>query len=86
MNNAVSVNIAIFALEPVIATAVRISVMELVLKSYVMLHVCFLNANGNTVKNEMVKIEGSEYAAWGTNDEYLTELVMQKLGLALRTA
>lgn len=85
MNNEVSVNITNFALEPVIATAIRISVMELVLKSHVMLHVSFLNAEGNLVKNEMVKIEGSEYAAWGTNDEYLTELVMQKLGLALRS-
>jgi hypothetical protein len=86
MNHEVSVNITNFALEPVIATAIRISVMELVLKSHVTLHVCFLNADGNAVKNEMVKIEGSEYAAWGTNDEYLTELVMQKLGLALRSA
>lgn len=86
MNNEVSVNITNFALEPVIATAIRISVMELVLKSHVTLHVCFLNADGNTVKNEMVKIEGSEYAAWGTNDEYLTDLVIQKLGLALRSA
>jgi hypothetical protein len=85
MNNEVSVNITNFALEPVIATAIRISVMELVLKSHVMLVVNFLNAEGHSVKNEMVKIEGSEYAAWGTNDEYLTELVMQKLGLALRS-
>ena len=86
MNNEVSVSISNFALEPVIATSIRMSVMELVLKSHVTMHVCFLNENGNTVKNEMVKIEGSEYAAWGTNDEYLTELVMQKLGLALRSA
>jgi len=86
MNNEISVNITNFALEPVIATTIRISVMELVLKSHVILHVCFLNADGNAVKNEMVKIEGSEYSAWGTNDEYLTELVMQKLGLALRSA
>jgi hypothetical protein len=86
MNNEVSVNITNFALEPVIATAIRISVMELVLKSHVMLVVNFLNAEGHSVKNEMVKIEGSEYSAWGTNDEYLTDLVMQKLGLVLRTA
>jgi hypothetical protein len=33
----------------------------------------------------MVKIEGSEYAAWGVNDQYLTNLVMQKLGLVVRT-
>lgn len=86
MNSEVSVNIANFALEPVIATAIRMSVMELVMNSHVVLRVCFLNAEGHLVKNEVVRIEGSEYAAWGTNDEYLTELVMQKLGLALRTA
>ena len=86
MNNEVSVDISNFPLEPVIATSIRFSVMELVLNSHVTLHVSFLNANGNTVKNEMVKIEGSEYAAWGINDQYLTNLVMQKLGLVARTA
>ncbi len=60
-------------------------VMELVLNSHVMLRVSFLNANGNQVKNEMVKIEGSEYAAWGVNDQYLMDMVMQKLGLVVRT-
>ena len=50
-----------------------------------MLIVNFLNAEGHSVKNEIVKVEGSEYAAWGTNDDYLTELVMQKLDLALRS-
>ena len=82
MNNETSVNITNFTLDPVIATSVRISVIELVLKSHVILHVSFLNANGNTVKNETVKIEGSEYIAWGTDDDYLTALVMQKLGLS----
>ena len=82
MNNSVSVDIANFALDPVIATSVRISVMELVLKSHVILHVSFLNADGNAVKNETIRIEGSEYTAWGTDDDYLTALVMQKLGLS----
>ena len=86
MNNEVSVDISNFPLDPVIATSIRFSVMELVLNSHVTLHVSFLNANGNAVKNEMVKIEGNEYAAWGTNDQYLTNLVMQKLGLVARTA
>ena len=86
MNNEVSVDISNFPLDPVIATSIRFFVTELVLNSHVMLHVCFLNAEGHLVKNEMVKIEGSEYAAWGTNDQYLTNLVMQKLGLVLRTA
>jgi hypothetical protein len=86
MNNEVSVSISNFPLEPVIATSIRFSVMELVLNSHVTLHVSFLNANGNPVKNEMVKIEGSEYAAWGINDQYLTDLVLQKLGLVASTA
>ena len=86
MNNEISIDIANFPLDPVIATSIRISVMELALNSHVTLHVSFLNANGNTVKNEMVRIEGSEYAAWGINDQYLTDLVMQKLGLVASTA
>jgi hypothetical protein len=85
MNNEISVDISNYPLDPVIATSIHISVMELALNSHVMLHVSFLNADGNTVKNEMVKIEGSEYAAWGINDQYLTDLVMQKLGLVVRT-
>jgi hypothetical protein len=85
MNNEVSVDITNFPLDPVIATSIRISVMELVLNSHVTLHVSFLNANGNPVKNEIVKIEGSEYSAWGVNDQYLMDLVMQKLGLVART-
>jgi hypothetical protein len=85
MNNVVSVDIANFTLDPLIATSVRISVMELILKSHVTLHVCFLNADGISVKNETVKIEGSEYALWGTDDDYLTGLVMQKLGLTARS-
>ncbi len=86
MNNEVLVNIANFALEPVVANSIRISVMELCLHSHVTLCVSFLNANGNSVKNEMVKVEGSDYAAWGTNDEYLTQLVLQRLGLTLQSA
>jgi hypothetical protein len=86
MNNEISVGISNFPLDPVIATSIRISVMELALNSHVTLRVSFLNANGNTVKNEMVRIEGSEYAAWGINDQYLTDLVMQKLGLVASTA
>jgi hypothetical protein len=86
MNNEIIVNITNFALEPVVANSIRITVMELCLHSHVTLYVSFLNANGNPVKNEVVKVEGSDYAAWGTNDEYLTQLVMQRLGLSLQSA
>lgn len=86
MDNQISVNITDFTLEPVIATTIKFSVMELVLNSYVTIQVSFYNANGNPVKHEYVKIEGAEYAAWGTDDAYLTDLVLQKLGLTREVA
>lgn len=81
MDNQISVNITDFALEPVIATTIGFSVMELVLNSYVLIRVTFYNATNNAVKHEYVKIEGAEYAAWGNDDTYITDLILQKLGL-----
>jgi hypothetical protein len=86
MNNIISFNITNFALEPVIATSIMISSMDYAESSQLILKVIFVNANGHPVKDETVIIEGSEYAAWGNSDEYLTQLVMQKFGLVLRTA
>jgi len=83
MNNETPIPIANFPLDPVVASSIRISVMELVLSSHVTLNVTFFNAQGNPVKNEMVKIEGSEYAGWGVDDSYLTNIVLQRLGLTL---
>jgi len=82
MQNEVSTPIADYPLTPVVATTIKISVMELVLNSYVTVIVNFFAADGSLVKNETVKIEGAEYTAWGVNDAYLTNLVFQKLGLS----
>lgn len=81
MDNQIIVNITDVSLEPVIATTIGFSVVELVLNSYVMINVTFYNANEQPVKHEMVRIEGEEYAGWGTDDSYLTNLILQKLGL-----
>jgi hypothetical protein len=83
MNSETPISIANFPLDPVIASSIRISVMELVLSSYVTLNVTFFNSQGNPVKNEMVRVEGSEYAGWGLNDSYLTNIVLQRFGLTL---
>jgi hypothetical protein len=37
--------------------------------------------NGNIFKVENVKIEGEEYDNWGTDDQYLVNLVLSKVGL-----
>lgn len=86
MNSEFSVNITNFTLDPVIATAIRITVIELVMKSHVVLLVSFLKDDGTSVKNETVRIDGSDYSAWGTDDDYLINLVMEKFGLTVRTA
>ena len=80
-----SVNITDVTLEAPVATTIDINVMELVLNSHVMVAVGFKNSNGNLLKNEMVKIEGEEYAGWGSDDEYLINLVLTKLNLTKET-
>ena len=76
-----SVNITDVTLEAPVATNIELNVIELVLNSHVMVAVSFKNSNGNLLKNEMVKIEGEEYAGWGSDDEYLINLVLSKLNL-----
>lgn len=81
MDNQITINITDVTLDPVIATTIGYSVVELVLNEYVIVSVTFYNATDNPVKHDIVKIEGEEYAAWGTDDSYLTNLILQKLGL-----
>lgn len=76
-----SVNITDVTLEAPVATSIEINIMELVLNSHVNVIVMFKNSNGNLLKNEFVKIEGAEYAAWGSDDDYLVNLVLSKLNL-----
>jgi hypothetical protein len=86
MNNIISVNITDFAIESVIATSIIISYMDHAESSVLLLKVVFANADGHPVMDKTIILEGSEYAAWGNSDEYLTELVMERLGLTVRTA
>ncbi len=81
----ITFGISNFALEPVIATSIMITTMDYPESSLLLLKVVFLNADRHPVKDETVIIEGSEYAAWGNNDEYIIQLVMNKFGLVLRT-
>jgi len=39
---------------------------------------------GNNIQTKFVDISGSEYQAWGDNDNYLIALVGQKLGMGTR--
>jgi hypothetical protein len=40
--------------------------------------------DGRQLYNKQFIIEGSEYDAWGTDDNYIKELVASKLGLEIK--
>ena len=37
--------------------------------------------NTTLVDNKVFKIEGTEYSSWGTDDNYIVNLVLSKLGM-----
>ncbi len=37
--------------------------------------------NTTLVDNKVFKIEGSEYSSWGTDDNYIVDLILSKLGM-----
>ena len=59
---------------------VSIQITNLDLTKYVDVMVIFKH-DTKFLKSQTLRIEGEEYDAWGNNDEYLINLVLQKLGL-----
>lgn len=59
---------------------VDIQIINLDLMKYVDVMVIFKHDN-TFLKSQTVRIEGEEYYAWGNNDEYLINIVLQKCGL-----
>lgn len=80
MNN-IQVDVNDFTLDAPVVSKIEMEVMEMVLDSHVTMIVHYLNANGNSLDNKVVKIEGEEYNAWGDDDNYIIILVLTKLGL-----
>jgi hypothetical protein len=78
----ISVNIVDVTLDAPVATSIELDIMEVVLNSHVTVVVRFLNSTGNLIKNEIIRIEGAEYAAWGSDDNYIINLVISKLNLS----
>ena len=65
-----------------IITNVNIKIVNLVLNTSVEAIVVALDNDNNFIYNERIKIEGEEYQNWGTDDNYLENLVLSKLGLS----
>jgi hypothetical protein len=71
--------------EPLIAKRVNIQVVSMIFNERVTLQVLLYNKPDEfktvNVEEKFLVIEGEEYTAWGNDDTYLENLVLQKLGL-----
>lgn len=59
---------------------VEIRVINLSLGKYVDVN-AILKQDSNFVSSQNFRIQGEEYDNWGNDDEYLENLILQKLGL-----
>jgi hypothetical protein len=77
------------AIQPATITEVKtvtkffVQVVSLELFKSVTVMATLLTAEGNTVSTQTITVEGAEYAAWNNDDQYLVDLVAQKLGFTL---
>ena len=74
-------NIADHQIVGPIAKKVLITVDEMVLNTHARITVSFLDENDRAVDNKFLKMEGSDYDAWGSDDNYVKTWALSKLGL-----
>jgi len=63
------------------ANKVELRVSNLQIGSSVDVTLLIKDLNGNIFKVENVRIEGEEYNNWGSDDQYLVNVVLSKVGL-----
>jgi hypothetical protein len=61
----------------------KVYVVGIELFTSVTLSVTLYDENSNAVGNRSFVVEGAEYLAWNNDDQYLIDLVAQKLGFTL---
>jgi hypothetical protein len=61
----------------------KIEIMEgkIELDSSASFPVRMINSSGELIDIQFVKIEGAEYTNWGSDDQYVVNLILTKLGL-----
>ena len=74
-------NIADYQISGPVAKKISIAIDELILNSHARITVSFIDENDRVVDNKFLKMEGSDYDAWGTDDEYVKTWVLTQLGL-----
>jgi hypothetical protein len=79
-----------FEVEPVTVTIQRIykiisvEVRRLQLHEYVELNITFIDPDDSHQENFIYKVEGEEYHAWGDDDSYIQQWVLNKFNLQLK--
>jgi hypothetical protein len=75
-------NIADYQITGPVAKKVTITVDEIVLNSHAKITVSFFDENGSCVDNKFLKMEGSDYDGWGTDDEYVKSWTLAQLNIS----
>jgi hypothetical protein len=61
-------------------TKVNMRVMEYILKTSCTVFYQLVDETGASPKSGIIKIEGDEFREWGTDDTYIENLILTKLG------
>jgi hypothetical protein len=71
--------------DPLIVNKVTIQLIELEFNKSAKFLITFYSSNEfchmNIVKTQVIPIEGEEYLKWSNNDDYIINLICQKLGI-----
>jgi hypothetical protein len=65
-----------------VAKSVEMRVFYFIIGSSIEVNCSLKDENGNVFKIENIAISGDEYNNWGSDDSYLINLVLSKLGLS----
>ena len=69
--------------QTIISNRMTIRVLNLVFGTSLEVIASIVQDNGKVTQNYHLVISGEEYAAWGSDDEYMVNLIAQKIGVTL---
>lgn len=71
--------------QTIVSNRMTIRVLNLVFGTSIEVIASVVQENGTVTQNYHLVISGEEYAAWGSDDEYMVNLIASKIGVTLKT-
>jgi len=71
--------------QTIVSNRMSIRVLNLVFGTSIEVIASVIQENGTVTQNHHLVISGEEYAAWGSDDEYMVNLIASKIGVTLAT-